>query len=79
MRSDKDKNSLNRIQGLLAMLWIENLTPTQKRNYCKAIEKTNIYSFDVYRTQKLYDYYKLYNWPIALIKLNKLKQKYNKL
>ncbi len=63
------KTSLERLQAILAMLWMDNLTVEEKIKYCNG-------KIDV---KKLYETYELYNWPIILDKLTKLKEKYNKL
>lgn len=76
MGGNNKHTSLERLQTLLAMIWIENLTSTEKSNYCREIEKTNLYAHDVYAAQKLYDYYNLHKWPRALKILDRLKNKY---
>lgn len=64
-----NKSSLERLQTLLAMVWMDNLTVDEKVNYCDG-------EID---TKKLYETYELYNWPTVLNKLDKLKEKYSKL
>ncbi len=71
------KTSLERLQGYLTLLWIEDLSAPDKRQYCREMTKLKKYEITTPHYLKLYDYYELYKWPIALEKLNKLKKKYN--
>lgn len=72
----ENETSLERLQRYLAMIWVDNLTASQKRDCIKVIETVKTYHEDAPFIIRLYDYYDLYKWPSVLLKLERLKKKY---
>ena len=70
------QSSLKRLQGYLAMAWVDGLTEEEKRNYIAAMKKIKLYKNSESYVQQLYDYYELQKWPATLEKINILKKKY---